>query len=152
MKTRYIILCLLVSFLALSCASNRRQKVQSEPPQLDKEQVWQLTSLQGRPLPAGSTEVLLMFYPDGNALRGRIACNRYFADYKVNPVKMKPEGTRYTIQVTDISGGDVQCPEGGMELQQRYLAVLSRVTSCHLTSYTLTFYQKDKEVLKFELQ
>ena len=151
MKTLHGLLILLAALLTVSCASHR-QVPSGESPRFDKEQVWQLTSLQGRPLSAGSAEVLLMFYPDGNALRGRIACNRYFADYSAKPEKTTAEQTSYAIRVTDIGGGDVQCPEGGMELQQRYLAALAKVTSCRLTAYTLVFYQKDKEILKFELQ
>ena len=125
---------------------------EAEAVQFDKEQVWQLVSLRGKALGKGDGEVILMLHPESGTLRGRIACNRYFADYSLRLATVKPEGTSYALRVTDVGGGDVQCPEGGMALQERYLALLAKATGCLLTPYTLTLMQKDKELMKFELQ
>ncbi len=120
--------------------------------QLDKEQVWQLVSLRGKEVGAREGEVTLMLHPESGTLRGHIACNRYFADYTARMTSVAAEGTRYTLKVTDVGGGDVQCPEVGMALQERYLALLSKATACILTPYTLRLMQKDKELMKFELK
>ena len=39
-----------------------------------------------------------------------------------------------------------------MAVQERYLALLAKADACLLTPYTLTLYQKGKEVLRFGLQ
>ena len=51
-----------------------------------------------------------------------------------------------------VSGGDVQCPEVDMAIQERYLSLLDKADACLLTPYSLTLFQKGKETLKFELQ
>lgn len=158
-------LLLLIAALALAVVACTGQKsMQSrtaeapapraaeEALQINKEQVWQLVSLRGKAVGKGNGEVILMFHPESGTLRGRIACNRYFADYSIRLLKALPEGSHYALRVSDISGGDVQCPEGGMALQERYLALLGKATECLLTPYTLVLMQKDKELMKFELQ
>ena len=66
--------------------------------------------------------------------------------------KVSPEGSHYELKITDLSGGDVQCPEGDMAVQDRYLALLEKSDACLLTPYTLTLFRNGKEVLKYELQ
>lgn len=120
--------------------------------QLDKEQVWQLVAQRGKDEAPSADPVILMFHPESGTLRGRVACNRYFADYTLRFDRVTAEGTRYTLKVAYVSGGDVQCPEGDMAAQDRYLALLGKADACLLTPYSLTLFQKGKETLKFELQ
>lgn len=146
-------LLLLTAILLASCGSSRQAPLGEEKAlRFDKEQVWQLVSMRGKDLKTSSGVVTLMFYPEGNAIRGLIACNRYFADYTLRFSEVTPEGTRYTIKMTDLSGGDVQCPEGDMAVQERYLALLGKADACLLTPYMLTLFRGGKEILKYELQ
>lgn len=158
MKLKYILLLPVVVLLA-GCGTNKAATggaVSDGMLVFDKEQVWQLVAMQGREVDKAhrkpSTEVLLMFHPESATVRGRVACNRYFADYKLQKGKTTDAGTRYVLSVDYISGGDVQCPEGDMAIQDRYLALLDKADACLLTPYVLTLFQKDKEVLRFELQ
>ena len=146
-------LLLLTALLLTSCGGSRKASMDEEMAlRFDKEQVWQLISMRGKALKASDGTVTLMFYPEGKAIRGLIACNRYFADYTLRFNEVTPEGTRYDLKMTDLSGGDVQCPEGDMALQDRYLALLGKADACLLTPYTLTLFRGGKEVLKYELQ
>ena len=172
MKLRYILLLLLP--LSVGCGAKKtatdggaRTAVSAQASEsketkvvrelaLDKDQVWQLVAMQGREVAKGNRksaeEVLLMFHPESGTVRGRVACNRYFADYKMKTGKTSSVGTHFSIDVDYISGGDVQCPEGDMALQDRYLNLLSKADAGLLAPHTLTLFQKDKEILRFELQ
>lgn len=154
-KCYFIILLLAFVPLALQCSSPQLSvKSPVEALSFDKEQVWQLVSIQGvaNRQRTAAEEVILMFHPESGTLRGRVACNRYFADYRLRGVKVTDEGSRYMLSVDNVSGGDVQCPEGDMALQERYLSQLAKADACLLTPYVLTLYRKDKEILRFELQ
>lgn len=152
-KLYFIILVMPFVPLLAGCAGGGKAAVNvGEALQFDKEQVWQLVAMRGKELPVQADPVIFMLHPESGTLRGRIACNRYFADYKVTLDKVTAEGTRYTLSVMYVSGGDVQCPEGDMAVQERYLALLAKVDACLLTPYTLTLYQRGKETLKYELQ
>lgn len=148
-----ISLLLMLAVILTSCGGSRKTSaVPAEARTFDKDQVWQLVSMRGKEVSARDGVVTLMFYPEGNAIRGLVACNRYFADYTMRPGKVDADGTRYSIKVSYISGGDVQCPEGDMAFQDRYLALLGKADACLLTAYGLTLYQHGKETLRFELQ
>lgn len=145
---------LLLLPLLVQCKASREVTVlpAEEPLRFDKEQVWQLTALQGKEVPQASAEVILMFHPESGTLRGRVACNRYFADYTLRHAGTDAAGSRYEMEVKYVSGGDVQCPEGGMAEQERYLTLLGRADACLLSATTLTLFRKGKETLKFGLQ
>ena len=146
-------LLLLTALLLASCGGSRKAPMgEAEALQFDKEQVWQLVSMRGKELKASDGIVTLMFYPEGKAIRGLIACNRYFADYTLRLDKVTSDGTHYDLKMSDLSGGDVQCPEGDMAMQDRYLALLEKADACLLTPYSLTLFRGGKEVLKYELQ
>ena len=154
-KTNIIVLLLLAMVpLMVQCTGERKAAVQTaaEAVQLDKEQVWQLVAVRGKEVARNEAEVILMFHPESGTLRGSIACNRYFADYTLRLDKVTADGSRYHLKVSYVSGGNVQCPEGGMAAQERYLALLAKADACLLTPYTLTLYQKGKEILKYGLQ
>lgn len=120
--------------------------------ELEKEQVWQLVAMRGKEVSRSNDAVVLMFHPESGTLRGRVACNGYFGDYELRGVRVGAEGTRYSMEVRYVSGGDVQCPEGDMAAQERYLSLLGKADACLLTPWSLTLFQKGREVLKYELQ
>ena len=155
MKCKYYFIILLLAFVPLmtQCTSSKSAATAAgEALVFGKEQVWQLVAMRGKEVPAQDDPVIFMLHPESGTLRGRIACNRYFADYKVSLDKVTAEGTHYALTVQYVSGGDVQCPEADMAIQERYLALLAKADACLLTPYTLTLYQKGKEVLRFGLQ
>lgn len=136
----------------MSCTAPKEATDSAGALQLDKEQVWQLVAQRGKEMAPSTDPIILMFHPESGTVRGRVACNRYFADYTLHLDRVSAEGTRYDLKVLYISGGDVQCPEGDMAEQNRYLALLGKADACLLTPYVLTLYQRGKEILKFELQ
>lgn len=150
MKMRHILLLLLP--LVVSCSARKAATPATPPLQFDKEQVWQLVAQRGKEVAPSADPVILMFHPESGTLRGRVACNRYFADYGLRLDRVTAEGTYYSLSISDVSGGDVQCPEGDMAAQNRYLALLDKADVCLLTPYSLTLFQRGKEVLKFEVQ
>ena len=143
---------LLLLPLWVGCSAPNKAADSAGALQLDKEQVWQLVAQRGKEEAPSTDPIILMFHPESGTLRGRVACNRYFADYKLRLDRVTAEGTRYALNVEYVSGGDVQCPEGDMAVQDRYLALLDKADACLLTPYSLTLFQKGKETLKFELQ
>ena len=155
MKCKYYFIILLLAFVPLmtQCTSSKSAATAAgEALVFGKEQVWQLVAMRGKEVPAQDDPVIFMLHPESGTLRGRIACNRYFADYTLRLKDVTHEGTRYIIKMTDLSSGDVQCPEGDMAVQERYLALLEKADACLLTPYTLTLFRGGKETLKFELQ
>jgi len=154
MKAKHIVLLLLLSGCLLPMGCARRQTaavITGEALSFDKGQVWQLVTLRGKEVPASSAATL-MLHPESGTLRGHVACNRYFADYQARLQRTDADGSRYSLDIQYVSGGDVQCPEGDMTAQQRYLTLLDKADACLLTPYTLTFFQRGKEILKYELQ
>lgn len=151
MKLKYI-LPFLLPLLAACGVSKTSPASDAAALQFDKEQVWQLVARCGKEVASTTDPVLLMFHPESGTLRGRVACNRYFADYKLRLDRVTADGSRYKLEVMCVSGGDVQCPEGDMAAQERYLALLAKADACLLTPVALTLFQKGREVLKYELQ
>lgn len=118
---------------------------------LQKGQAWQLVSVRGRAT-KGKPDTVLEFNTEAGTLRGRTACNRYFADIVfIRLVSNTAEGSLYTLEFSNMSPGDVQCPDGDMNAERLYISLLSKADRMLLTAYTLTLYQKGKEILKFEL-
>ncbi|MBQ8703710.1 MAG: META domain-containing protein [Bacteroidales bacterium] len=151
MKLKYI-LPLLLPLLAACGAPKPTPTADAAALRFDKEQVWQLVAQRGKEVASTADPVLLMFHPESGTLRGRVACNRYFADYKLRLDRVAADGSHYRLEVLYVSGGDVQCPEGDMAAQERYLALLAKADACLLTPVALTLFQKGREVLKYELQ
>lgn len=152
LKNNLILMALVVLALA-GCGSNRAATDDAAGAlRFDKDQVWQLVAQRGKEVAPSNDPIILMFHPESGTLRGRVACNRYFADYTLKLDRVSAEGSRYSLNVMYVSGGDVQCPEGDMAEQERYLALLAKADGCLLTPYALTLFQKGREVLKYELQ
>lgn len=148
-------LLLLALLVTSSCGLSRGGQVavsDTEALPFEKDQVWQLVALRGKTVPQTAQAVTLVLYPEGGTLHGLIACNRYAADYTASLLSVTSEGTRYRLAVRSLKGDGVQCPEADMAMQERFLALLARADACLLTPYTLTLFQNNKEILKFELQ
>lgn len=151
MRYKYIPLLLILLTLLCGCSGTRKQAPEVQALSFDKEQTWQLVGQRGKEVSPRKTDIILIFHPESSTLRGRVACNRYFADYTMQLTGVDAEGTRYSLKISYVSGGDVQCPEGDMAEQERYLALLGKADACLLTPYTLILFQRGKEILKYEL-
>lgn len=111
---------------------------------------YQLVRMQGRALERGIGDPpTLRFNPEAGTATGKGFCNQYTFLYSLG--KNDPQRQRRTIRLTPWGCGNIECPEGNMNREKRYLSLLERATSLSVTSTTLTLYQRDKEVLYFEL-
>lgn len=145
----------LLSLFALctlaACASSRpANKSALEIPVFDKDQVWQLIDMRGKPVDTQGKTFTLQLYPDAGIVRGYMACNMYFGHYTCHPGD--PLTGRYPIEIVLEGSGSLGCPEADMNADSRYYALLLKATHFSYTSTTLTLYQNDKEILRYELQ
>lgn len=141
---------LFISMAVVACSSHKAAAVADNEPLLpQKSQVWQLTTLRGRPVNATIT---LAFNTEAATLNGRATCNTYGADCRLTYSAASSEGYRYTVAIANLAAGNTLCPEADMNAESRYLALLPKADAMLLTPYNLTLYQKDKEILHFELQ
>ena len=155
MKYRLIAFVLLVLCVPLAAGCGAQRPVaadMSEALAFDKGQVWQLVSLRGKGLSRQDGVFTLMFNPEAGTLSGQMPCNGYYADFSHRLLSLSEAGCRYALAIEYLGSGQVACPEADMNAEQRYLALLPRATACVLTPYSLTLFQKDKELMKFELQ
>jgi len=81
---------------------------------------WVLSQLDANEPLAAQPEITLVF--DGDRISGKSACNRYFAGAK--------EGAELPgdLHISDIGGTRMACPEEVMNLENRYLDALGKVT------------------------
>lgn len=140
--------------LIIACSSQRKATptAANEPLIPQKEQVWQLVRLQGRPLPLHSTVTTLTINPEAGTANGHTHCNTYSFSCKISHADSRPDGDWYDLSLKLLGSGNVHCSEAEMNAESRYLATLGKATRMCLTATTLTIYQKDKETLYFELQ
>lgn len=140
----------LLSLLCITACSSPKHAATDDNPLLpQKEQVWQLTTMRGRPVEALIT---LSFNTEASTLNGTATCNRYGADCRLTYSASSPEGYRYTVSVDNLTAGNTLCPEADMNAEARYLALLPKADALLITPYNLTLFQRDKEILHFELQ
>ena len=118
---------------------------------LTKEQTWQLTSLNGRRIPDGSKSATLTFNPEAGILSGYATCNTYSAHYILADPRAGSEKLQFSIFNFQFST-EIQCPEGDMNAEERFLATLKKATAILIHEHSLSIYQNDKEILHFELQ
>lgn len=128
--------------ITVGCTSQRPTAVQQPLPQ--EGQVWQLVAVQGRTVGRTANVATLSFNPKTGRIRGFAHCNEYYANYHA--------AANGNFSIDSLSNGTVYCPEPLMNAEQRYLALLKKVTAYSIEGYTLTFYSRGKETLKYEMQ
>ncbi len=146
---------LIISLLLTACAS-RHHEVQTpratEPVTLQKEQVWQLVAMRGKAVSRTSGIITLTFNPESGNLSGKATCNSYFGSYTARLKEQLQEGDVYTLTISGVGSTKVYCTEADMNAESRYLALLPKADAFRVDAYTLTLYQKGKEILKYEIQ
>ncbi len=117
-------------------------------PTLDKEAVWQLVEMAGRPVQQ-STVITLQFNPEAGTLRGQSTCNTYCADYTLSPATQSS-----LIKLSHLTHTDIQCAEAQMNTEERFLALLAKTNQLSLSpdGWTLTLSAKGRNPLVFSLQ
>lgn len=117
-----------------------------------KEQTWQLVARQGHPLNRTKAAPSLVINPDAGVATGFAYCNEYTFNLELVPAGSQPDGDYYTIHLGLWGSGNLGCPESDMNAEQRYLSLLAKASLLRITATTLTLFQRDKEILHFELK
>lgn len=150
---RIKLILLLLPWLMVSACSRKQAPVATEPPLTpERGQVWQLVALQGRTLDHNKKAPTLSLNPDTHTASGTAYCNEYTFNYTLSHPQQLPEGDCYDLQLTFWGSGTTECPEGDMSAERRYLGLMEKATSLRLTATTLTLFQKNRELMHFELQ
>lgn len=145
--------CCLLCLVCFTACGSPKPAATAEPPLVpQKEQVWQLVAIRGKAVNPNAAVVTIVVNPEAATLSGQAACNPFAAACRLALAEQQPSGDRYTIVLSDLKAGGRQCPEADMNAEARFLALLPKADALVLTAYTLTLLQKDKEILKFELQ
>ena len=114
--------------------------------------MWQLVAIRGKDVSRTSNIITLSFNPEAGTISGKAPCNSYFGNYKLRPNTQQQDGDYYTLGFSDIGSTKVYCTEADMNAESRYLSLLPKADALRIDAYTLTLYQKGKEILKYELQ
>lgn len=149
---RNILVAFLAVLLVCSCSHKKLASNSHEMLMPQKEQVWQLVSMQGRTTNLVAATPTLCFNPEAHTASGFAYCNSYSFRYESIPVDIQPDGDYHTLSLEPWGTGELGCPEADLNAEQRYLSLLAKATSFRLTSTTLTLFQRNKEILYFELQ
>ena len=153
----FFIFLLLASCSPFSTLRSPLSTLHSPLPTLDKEAVWQLVSLAGRPVQQ-STVITLQFNPEAGTLRGQSTCNTYCADYTLSHPPShsatQPLSHSATLKLSHLSHTDIQCAEAQMNTEERFLALLAKTNQLSLSpdGWTLTLSAKGRNPLVFSLQ
>ena len=118
----------------------------------EKGQVWQLVAVRGKAVSRTAGLTTLTFNPEAGTISGKTACNTYYGSYRLRLEASTAEGYRYALAFSDIGSGDTRCPEADMNSEARYMALLPKADAMCVDAYTMTLYQRGKEILKYELQ
>lgn len=132
---------LILSLLLAACASPSRLAAPEPGPPIERDMVWQLVAIRGKEVKTSS--VTLSINTETNSLFGQAACNRYFANYTLS-------GSSLSLQ--PLTHTDMQCPEADMLAEERYLNLLQKADSISWTAYELVLYQRNREILRYELR
>lgn len=144
---------LFISLFMTSCKCSKSSQSNEEILEFSTEQVWQLTHIRENKVSYNGAEPITMqFNPESSAVNGFAGCNRYSGTY-TNKVADTPEaGTQGEISFSNVGCTKMMCPDNEMRLEDKFLPMIEKVTGYSLTAYTLVFFQKDKEIMRFEKQ
>ena len=146
----------LITCLLLSACGNSRSAAKDTAQQItlapEKGQVWQLVAMRGKAVSRTSDIITLTFNPEAGTISGKATCNSYYGNYSLKLDSKTPEGDNYTLKLSDIGSTQVYCNEADMNAESRYISLLPKADALRIDTYTMTLYQKGKEILKYELQ
>lgn len=144
---------LVLTMTMVACATPTAQSLGHTVGQpLDKRQTWQLTAIQGRDVDPGSKVTTLVINTEAGTATGHACCNTYTFRCALKNLEQQLDGDYYDLDLTLWESGSLACPEAEKNAEARYLMLLAKATRLRLTATTLTLFQKDKEILHFELR
>lgn len=150
---KQITLLFTLLLLMTACGSHKEPLAPSREPLIpQKEQTWQLLTIQGRSPHYLSAAPTLRFNPEAGTLSGFAYCNTYTFRYSLHLSSQQTDGDYHSISLQPWGGSSLGCPEADMNAEKRFLLLLSKATTLRITATTLTLFQRDKELLHFELQ
>ena len=146
-----LVACLLLTACGGSkSAGSTAQQQEALAPQ--KEQVWQLVAMRGKAVSRTENLFTLTFNPEAGTLSGKAPCNSYYGSYRLMLKLQMTDGDHYTLKLSEVGSTKVYCNEADINAEARYLALLPKADAMTIDAYTLTLYQRGKEILKYELQ
>lgn len=137
--------CLIIGCKGTARTADAAKAVHAAPIaiHLDKEQVWQLTAINGRELKPTDDAITISFNHEAGTLKGRTACNTYSAGYKLLNAQ---------LSILNLQSSDLFCPDPAMNAEQRYLGLLRKANRMTVEGNNMTLYSNNREILKFGLQ
>lgn len=156
MRASFTTLITLAACLLLASCGGGKATVMSvdSRPELapQKEQVWQLVAMRGKAVSRTENIFTLTFNPEAGTLSGKAPCNSYYGSYRLMLKLQMTDGDHYTLKIREVGSTKVYCNEADMNAESRYLALLPNADAMTIDAYTMTLYQRGKEILKYELQ
>lgn len=150
MKSFSLALLALLVFSACGSPQPSVHTSATDMPKLNKNQMWQLSLLNGRNLPNDAKITTLSFNPEAGSFRGQTACNSYAGAYLLGETSAADGRRSFSILL--LTPGSIRCPEADMNTEERFLSVLKKANYILITEYSLSLYHDNKEILHFELQ
>ncbi|MFD2514959.1 META domain-containing protein [Pontibacter locisalis] len=125
-------------FLVNSCTLKTSDIVTQDNTILDA--YWMLVSLEGQdvPMPSDSRTAFIRFQEKENDVHGFTGCNKFFGKYTLG---------EESLALSELRATRMAC--AGMENENKFLDVLSRVDSYRISKNVLTLYDDDKAVATF---
>lgn len=146
-----ILLTLFAVLLLGACASRPpHSDHQPPPPNLTKNQVWQLTLLNGRDIPNDSKVTTLSFNPEAGIFSAHSACNSFSGVFNMGETPTADGRRSFSLRI--LSPNTLHCPESDMNAEERFLSTLKKANYILADEHALSLFQNDKEILHFELQ
>ena len=156
MRASVITRIALVACLSLTACGGTKSAgstaTQQEALAPQKEQVWQLVAMRGKAVSRTENLLTLTFNPEAGTLSGKAPCNSYYGSYRLMLKLQMTDGDHYTLKLSEVGSTKVYCNEADINAEARYLALLPKADAMTIDAYTLTLYQRGKEILKYELQ
>ena len=156
MRTSIITRIALATCLLLAACGNSKPAAKDAAQHLtlapEKGQVWQLVAMRGKAVSRTDNIITLTFNPEAGTVSGKATCNSYYGNYRLRLDSQTPESDNYTLKLSDVGSTKVYCNEADMNAESRYISLLPKADALRIDAYTLTLYQKGKEILKYELQ
>ena len=129
------------------CKSPERLTIISSTPEFDRNDMWVLVSIFGKEVKytENQREVTINFNPDAHTYGGYSGCNSYCGSFRDRgrgrmTLNESKEGMFRTLMA---------CSEESMELEFKYLFVLSKCDHYNLGEYSLELLVGDQVVLTF---
>lgn len=155
MKTITIYISFIICLLLSACGASRQPAAsshQAPPLEPQKGQVWQLVAMRGKAMSRSTDIITLTLNPEAGTISGKMPCNSYYGNYTLRLASQAPEGDSYTLKISEVGSTKVYCKEAEMNAEARYMALFEKADAMMLDAYTMTLYQKGKEILRYELQ